>query len=517
MRDRLSTKILSNGATRYGVYDETGNLLRYEYIKLEDEPTVEGDLFSKANMLPDSIPALLGLKMANPQVKDALNVLAHVGNLHVWERVRTYADPVPEVPAGYTLGEVVTGKFQVASYNSNNSDSARGCAVYYVWDDLTLTYDGEPDLSAATEKTVYGGGDYYTSVLLGKFILLKEIRGYNCTVSVPLNGNEVLFIPSDAVLTHSANDYESGDDNMYRTWVDRYQPVSTYPYTPAIPAGTHVDYLTSTDRNTYPDESTNGSDAYYTLGAAGYLNFYYSEYDGSVTWNYSSSISVGVDGTVSLVSPSSTKMMADNTGVSAANNLKGKFVLLSAASDYTDATHGVIYYIPADATISDQVSSTTPWYIQTNKAQPVTGHAAIPANTTITYLGCLGEKTQMAHVYYIGTGIATSESNPLSLTFPFPPKIVLYVGRYEAGKTTNSSTNQYFYPTSSSYTKESCHILMDVLTSSYKNNLGFGYYSSSYPLAKKSNDGKTVYWYAISTNDIPGNDSGVRYDYIAIG
>ena len=58
---------------------------------------------------------------------------------------------------------------------------------------------------------------------------------------------------------------------------------------------------------------------------------------------------------------------------------------------------------------------------------------------------------------------------------------------------------------------------MDVLTSSYKDYLGFGHYSSSYPRAKKSNDGKTVYWYAISTNDNPGNDSGVRYDYIAIG
>ena len=92
MKDRVSTKILDNGATRYGVYDETGKLLRDEYIKLEDEPTGEGDLFSKANMLPDSIPAALGLKMANPQVKDALNVLARVGNLHVWEKSKCSAN-----------------------------------------------------------------------------------------------------------------------------------------------------------------------------------------------------------------------------------------------------------------------------------------------------------------------------------------------------------------------------------------------------------------------------------------
>lgn len=55
MRDRESTKILNNGAVRYGIYDEDGELLRYEYIKLEDEPTVEGSLYSRANMLPDAV------------------------------------------------------------------------------------------------------------------------------------------------------------------------------------------------------------------------------------------------------------------------------------------------------------------------------------------------------------------------------------------------------------------------------------------------------------------------------
>ena len=36
MRDRTPTRALENGALRYGVYDETGNLLRYEYLALED-------------------------------------------------------------------------------------------------------------------------------------------------------------------------------------------------------------------------------------------------------------------------------------------------------------------------------------------------------------------------------------------------------------------------------------------------------------------------------------------------
>ena len=340
MKDRVSTKILNNGATRYGVYDETGKLLRYEYIKLEDEPSTEGDFFNKANMLPDHIPALLGLKMDNPQVKDALNVLANIGNLHVWERVQS----------GVT------------------------------------------------------------------------------------------------------------------------------------------DYLTSTDRNAYPDQSTSGSDAYYTLGAAGYLNFYYSEYDGSVTWKYSSSISVDDDGTVSLVSPSSTSIMADNTGVSAANNLKGKFVLLSAASNYTDATHGVIYYIPADATISAQVSSTTPWYIQTNKAQPVTGHAAIPANTTITYLGQLGEPGAKIEVgSYVGTGTYGS-SNPNSLTFEFVPKLVIIPVNSISGwpvVAINGATKVYWSDNSNYF-------------------------------ATFNWNGNTVTWYGSSAL-YQLNNSGEEYEYIAIG
>lgn len=55
MRDRESTNILSNGAVRYGIYDGNGTLLRYEYIKLEDEPTVSGSIYNRANVLPDDV------------------------------------------------------------------------------------------------------------------------------------------------------------------------------------------------------------------------------------------------------------------------------------------------------------------------------------------------------------------------------------------------------------------------------------------------------------------------------
>lgn len=164
MRDRLSTKILSNGATRYGVYDETGNLLRYEYIKLEDEPTVEGDLFSKANMLPDSIPAALGLKMGNPQVKDALNVLAHVGNLHVWERVQSgVTDYLTSTDRNaYTNGTVgnttITYLGQLGGGTRIEVVSYVGTGTYGSSNPNSLTFDFVPKVIViqSSENSIYG-------------------------------------------------------------------------------------------------------------------------------------------------------------------------------------------------------------------------------------------------------------------------------------------------------------------------------------------------------------------------
>lgn len=74
MRDRESTVFLANGAVRYGIYDQDGNLLRYEYIKLEDEPTVEGSLYNRANVLPDSVCALLDIPTTS-EPKDAFAAL----------------------------------------------------------------------------------------------------------------------------------------------------------------------------------------------------------------------------------------------------------------------------------------------------------------------------------------------------------------------------------------------------------------------------------------------------------
>lgn len=79
MKDRQPTRVLANGAIRYGIYSADGTLVRYEYMKREDAPTVEGTPLNKANLLSDETEAKIwrgNNKPEEPTVNDALNKLA---------------------------------------------------------------------------------------------------------------------------------------------------------------------------------------------------------------------------------------------------------------------------------------------------------------------------------------------------------------------------------------------------------------------------------------------------------
>ena len=201
----------------------------YDLIPAPGEVIAPGDTFSKANMLPDSIPAALGLKMGNPQVKDALNVLANIGNVHVWQRVKTYAEPVPEVPAGYTLGAVEE------NVSITNTTSSTDTIVMYSATSLTVSNDGT--ISTSGFGSASGKVTSVIDQMYGKFIYFRAQDS-------DFDSDNIIFIPSDAM--------RSWGDNG-EVVVSKLQRVTGYPYTPAIPAGTHVDYLTSTDPNAYTE------------------------------------------------------------------------------------------------------------------------------------------------------------------------------------------------------------------------------------------------------------------------
>lgn len=75
MQDRHGTNDLANGAVRYGVYDADGSLLRYEWIRPEDEPLEAGTPLLKANLLTDATAEKVwpaGDAPADPKIDEAL-------------------------------------------------------------------------------------------------------------------------------------------------------------------------------------------------------------------------------------------------------------------------------------------------------------------------------------------------------------------------------------------------------------------------------------------------------------
>lgn len=80
MRDRISTNTVEvrpgERALRYGIYSETGALLRYEYIRPEDEPLEDGTPIGKETLLNDANALRFGLTddMATPN--NAIGTLA---------------------------------------------------------------------------------------------------------------------------------------------------------------------------------------------------------------------------------------------------------------------------------------------------------------------------------------------------------------------------------------------------------------------------------------------------------
>ncbi len=93
MQDRIGTNDLANGAVRYGAYDAGGNLLRYAWLRPEDEPLEAGTPFTKETILSDEAEGIIwpgSGRPANPTVDDALDKLTgakEVGDILTTVRV----------------------------------------------------------------------------------------------------------------------------------------------------------------------------------------------------------------------------------------------------------------------------------------------------------------------------------------------------------------------------------------------------------------------------------------------
>lgn len=136
MHDRVSTNNLANGAVRYGVYDANGQLIRHQWIKLEDEPLAEETPLIANNLLTIATAQQIwtaGDAPADPTVNQALDKLAE-----------------PHYPVGAML---VTARQLVAPWHECDGSTFSQTEypdLYAVLGGTTL-----PDVSYSTDTSTY--------------------------------------------------------------------------------------------------------------------------------------------------------------------------------------------------------------------------------------------------------------------------------------------------------------------------------------------------------------------------
>lgn len=373
-------------------------------------------------MLLPSTPPKIGLS-SGATGDDMFNVLCKVADLYDWKKTVISSQ---EIPAAATLGPVQNKNLVV------HEGSRQG--LYYT-SKLIITDDGTITTGNFTSDTIASGTN--PDMLIGKYFYMTSPPSVRTVDSgyVEVPANKIIYIPTDA----SGANLTTSDAYEYKC-LSKYQVVTGS--TPKIPAGTTTTYPVSTNPNAY-QEGSDAKPAGYTLGDVVSGQFIMSERyptDGYY-YKYASSISVADNGTISLDNPSQISFDRYNGGQSYANSclakIAGKFMYLSNRDSGTDAPDskppfnsvpsGVVH-IPSDATLTWTEGGALDGFVL-SKYQPVTGYAAIPAGTTIEYLGKLGGKARVQVVSYVGTG-TDGRDHPNSLTFDFVPKMLFVVGHY---------------------------------------------------------------------------------------
>lgn len=473
-----------------------------------------GTPLNKANLLKDATAAQIGLPPSTTP-DGMFQALGNTGELHVWRKTVTTSQ---EIPAGYTLGDALeninpikltdrnynTAWFTVVSSvkiddngNAQFTDADSDYTRYMRWNSSEHAFEGYDAVSGN------GPGSIRHDAIPGNFI--KFWAKSSSWLSPLIDTDSFYFVPSDATVT-------TGSTPVF----SKLQRVVGYA---KIPAGTTTTYPVSTNPNAY-QEGDDAKPAGYTLGEVETGKFVLGTGVGSNAQNMfyiSSSVTVDDSGNISQENRGSTYINGEdnNTMQGQANNVIGKFVVLNSKQSNSDFDVGTIWYIPPDVTIRNSYSTDGEAYDQFNitnyvtKRQPVTGYAAIPAGTTIEYLGKLGDKARVQVVSYVGTG-TYGESNPNSLTFNFAPKIVKFLFQVEAGIGNHSKIENF------QQDGEQYYMVSDRLTTEFAQGEGFGY--NSYAVrGKKSADGKTFTWYTGIGSQAQGNQNGMKYYFIAFG
>ena len=365
-----------------------------------------------------------------PTIGASLGVLANIGNVHVWRKTVTTEE---EVPAKYELGPVQTNVEIIrsgATHPAALKPTAHYTATINVDDGGNLSLESPRDYSAQSNGAQWGHlwADGAT-VLVNKFVTFSSDEYQSSQV---LDG--FWFIPSDATFS------TENTDEYTITQVSKIQRVTGRAL---IPPGTHITYLTSTNRNAY-QEGDNEVPAKYELGPIieeSYKVVGLSSGQNQESYRYGDTPQVSIDG---VILPDSLKngitLYCTAESANTANStLRGKFLIRPGSFSNANFPVNKVVFIPLDALFTYNEGGD--YYLYLDKYQEVIGVPGIPANTFIEYLGVLGDKVTIVEGSYT---LSRGETKKINLGFR--PRIVMLYR-----DDTNTDTQSDLVLTSSRY------------------------------------------------------------------
>ena len=427
-----------------------------------------------STILKPTTPPIIGLPPSTTP-DGMFQALGNTGELHVWRKT------VVTGTAKVELEPTVSG------YIVSNNGSNYNQTIKY-----SSTIDEKGNLSGTitTLTVAYNTSSSDLFVLKGKYF---EAGTTEISSNLKSPGG-VWYIPNDASIQYIKGQPNTTGYPYYYTHVATKMQKVVY-----TPAGTTTTYPVSTNPKAY-QEGDDAKAAGYVVGEVVTGDFILGQANASDAYLFykASSPTVSDDGTIEFDKNHYIQIgYAENwTASTLQAAIRGQFLQrgnsMNLPSNYVPA--GTIY-IPNDAVVTRSNDN----YI-VSKYQPVTGYAAIPAGTTIEYLGKLGDKARVQVVSYVGTGRSGAD-NPNSLTFDFVPKLLLIK---------SDAKNAYYI----------CLTLFGtMLTGTYETYSFFdasgnmSYPDSSY--ARKN--GKNIQWYSLRNAYVQANGSGLKYTAIAIG
>ena len=345
-----------------------------------------------------------------------------IGDLHVWKKTTVTKEPVPEVPGSYTLGP--SEQLIVAARIFANSRYESYIEGVLASNTISVNLNGVVSLAnPTTVKLLNFGTDGITHLdgreAIANYSYFMIPSGADTAVgcNISMSKDTIYYIPASSIY------YRSQSNQGSTSSFDAAQLVTGVPGTPAIPAGITTTYPVSTNPNAY-QEGNDAKPAGYTLGDVVIGETMISHDYNASRILYGPSIKVLDDGTVNIVNGVDEQVGSADISSSWSTKYSNKFIQCHGETNSNLTNYGKIMYIPSDGKVCYKVDNTGQAGIFIDRYQPVTGYAAIPANTIIEYLGKLGDKARAQIVTYVGTGTYGS-SSPNSLTFDFVPKVVI--------------------------------------------------------------------------------------------